>query len=103
MNRFRPNIVVDGLEAFREHQLDRLEGPAYSLKACFPSERCVMTTMDQETGEADPAGEPFQTLRTINPMPKPKKGPAFGELTTLGRGMNGTIAIGDTLLATWKS
>lgn len=102
MNRFRPNIVVEGLEAFREHELASLEGPCYTLEICFPSERCIMTTMNQETGEADPAGEPFKTLRRINPMPKPKTGPAFGELTTLSRGVNSTIAVGDILQPGWQ-
>ena len=77
MNRFRANIVVEGLNAFEEHTITSLEGPGYRLGIRYPRERCVMTTMDQFTGVKHPRGEPFATLRRINPMPDNPKGPAF--------------------------
>ncbi len=97
MDRFRANVVISGLEAFAEHGLQALEGPGYRLGLRYPRERCVMTTMDQATGERDPAGEPFNTLRRINPMPDNPKGPAFGELAVLEQGAGVTIRAGDSL------
>ncbi len=97
MDRFRANVVVDGLAPFGEHGLESLHGPGYRLGLRYPRERCVMTTMDQATGEKDPAGEPFNTLRRINPMPDNPRGPAFGELAVLEAGAGLTIRVGDPL------
>jgi hypothetical protein len=60
MNRFRPNIVFSGGEAFEEDTMAhfRIGGiDFYSVKPCA---RCVMTTIDQET--AIGAKEPLKTL-----------------------------------------
>ncbi len=99
MDRFRANIVIEGLEAFAEHGVKTLEGPGYRLGLRYPRERCVMTTIDQATGARDPRGEPFATLRRINPMPDNPRGPAFGELAVLEAGDGAAIAVGDRLSA----
>jgi uncharacterized protein YcbX len=97
MNRFRPNIVVKGLEAFAEHKLDTLSAENYQLKLCFPCQRCVVTTINQDTAEQDGKGQPFKTLQTINPMPGNHKAPAFGENAILTHGENECITVGDNL------
>jgi uncharacterized protein YcbX len=107
MNRFRANIVLDGLAPFEEHQLDTLEGPGYTLGLRYARERCVITTMDQQTGSRHPRGEPFRTLGKLNPMsskPGPDKpgGPAFGELSVLTQGTGAIIRVGDRLRARRK-
>ena len=97
MNRFRPNIVVKGLEPFAEHRLGTLSAPDYQLKLCFPCQRCIVTTINQDTAEKDPGGQPFKTLQKINPMPDGNKAPAFGENVILTHGHNESIAVGDFL------
>ncbi len=97
MNRFRPNIVVSGLGAFREHALAALHGPGYSLEPRFPCERCVVTTINQATGVPDPLREPFRTLVSLNPMPGKPRSPAFAENAILARGDGATIRVGDRL------
>ncbi len=97
MNRFRANLVVEGLSAFTEHAVRGLEGQRYRLGLRYPRERCVMTTMDQETGDRDPSGQPFAVLREINPMPDNSKGPAFGELAVIESGEGATVRRGDRL------
>jgi uncharacterized protein YcbX len=97
MNRFRPNIVVKGLEPFAEHKLGTLSTESYQLKLCFPCQRCVVTTINQDTAEKDPKGQPFKTLQMINPMPGNHKAPAFGENAILTYGENEHIAVGDNL------
>jgi uncharacterized protein YcbX len=100
MNRFRPNIVVRGLEPFAEHKQAGLQHSAYALNFCHPCERCVVTTIDQDKAEKDPAWQPFKTLRDINPMPGKKPAPAFGQHATLRNGSQALISLGDQLAVT---
>ena len=97
MDRFRPNIVVRGLEPFAEHETGGLESDRYGLKFCHPCERCVVTTIDQTTAEKDPGWQPFKTLRDINPVPGKKPAPAFGQNAILQGGDGQTITRGDRL------
>ena len=60
MERFRPNIVVSGCEPFAEDGWARLaigEIPFRGVKRC---DRCVVTTVDLDTGARGP--EPLRTL-----------------------------------------
>lgn len=102
MNRFRPNIVVKGLEPFAEHQLASLSTETYRLKLCYPSERCIITTIGQDTAVKDPEGQPFKTLQAINPMPGKPNAPAFAENAVLTHGNLEKIAVGDHLQAVFK-
>ena len=97
MNRFRPNIIVTGLEPFAEHRQATLTSETYQLRLCFPCQRCVVTTINQDTAEKDLGGQPFKTLQHINHMPGDSKAPAFGENTILTHGNNEIIAVGDLL------
>lgn len=97
MNRFRPNIVLRGLEAFAEHQLSHLQGDDARLDMCHPCERCVVTTINQDTAEKHPGRQPFKTLCDINPMPGKKPAPAFGHNAILSAGELSTLKTGDTL------
>jgi uncharacterized protein YcbX len=97
MNRFRPNIVVRGLEPFAEHKLAGLNSGSYSLKFCHPCERCVVTTINQDTAEKDPGWQPFNTLKEINPVPGKKPAPAFGQNAILQQGEQAVISVGDHL------
>ena len=83
MRHFRPNIVIAGLDAFAEQQVLRLEHPDYTLQLCDRSSRCVMTTVNPDTGIKHPQQVPFKTLTTLNPMPTNSRMPAFGMNTTL--------------------
>ncbi len=97
MNRFRPNIVVRGLEPFSEHRLAGIKTSNYGIKFCHPCERCVVTTINQDTAEKDPGWQPFNTLKEINPVPGKKPAPAFGQNAILERGERAVISIGDRL------
>jgi len=61
MNRFRPNFVVEGSEAFDEDNWKKIrigETVFHVVKAC---ERCVIPTIDQTTGQKT-GKEPTKTL-----------------------------------------
>ena len=63
MNRFRPNVVVSGSEAFAEDRWKRIRIGEVEFRIVKPCVRCVMTTIDQSRGEF--AGkEPLKTLAT---------------------------------------
>jgi uncharacterized protein len=51
MNRFRPNIVVDGLPPFGEDAVDEFIAGDVRFKVVKPCDRCIITTTDQITGE----------------------------------------------------
>lgn len=62
MNRFRPNLVIAGLDAYAEDHLDTLESDGVTLRFVKPCVRCKVTTTDQASGRV--GLEPLQTLST---------------------------------------
>ena len=60
MNRFRPNLVVAGTEPFAEDLWSAVRIGDVSFRVGKPCDRCVTTTIDQETGER--GKEPLTTL-----------------------------------------
>lgn len=61
MNRFRPNLVVSGANAFAEDDWQKIRIGEAVFRSTKPCERCVITTVDQTKGEF--AGkEPLKTL-----------------------------------------
>ena len=90
MRRFRPNLVVDGETPFVEDTWRRIRIGAVELEVAWPSTRCVLTTVDPETGVMDPGGEPLRTLRSFRRGPN---GVLFGQ-NVIPRRL-GTIRVGD--------
>lgn len=95
MDRFRPNIVVRGLPAFAEHRAGLWLGKGWSLRLCHPCERCIVTTIDQDTALRHPQREPYRTLAEINPVPGSDSAPAFGQNAVLADNVETEIAVGD--------
>jgi uncharacterized protein YcbX len=62
MDRFRPNIVVDGCEAHAEDGWSRARIGEVAFRFAKPCARCVVTTIDQATCER--GREPLRTLST---------------------------------------
>ena len=62
MNRFRPNIVLDGLGPYGEDTVSTLRIGDVEIDLIAPCGRCVITTIDQDTGVR--AKEPLRTLAT---------------------------------------
>lgn len=62
MDRFRPNIVVDGCEPHDEDGWDLLRINEVSFRVAKPCARCIVTTVDQATSER--GREPLRTLST---------------------------------------
>ena len=62
MNRFRPNVVIAGIEPYAEDHLDTLVAHGVTLRFVKPCTRCQVTTTDQATGRV--GIEPLPTLST---------------------------------------
>ncbi|WP_123669551.1 MOSC domain-containing protein [Actinocorallia herbida] len=60
MNRFRPNIVLSGLGPYGEDSVRRLRIGGVEIELVKPCGRCVLTTVDQDTGVK--GREPLATL-----------------------------------------
>lgn len=63
MERFRPNFVFTGGEAFEEDNWREFEISGQRFSGVKPCARCIIPTIDQQTGER--AAEPLQTLNTF--------------------------------------
>lgn len=59
-DRFRPNLVVSGCEAFAEDGWRRLRIGEVDLRVAKPCSRCTITTVDQSSGEK--GKEPLRAL-----------------------------------------
>ncbi|WP_421763648.1 MOSC domain-containing protein [Ekhidna sp.] len=91
MNRFRPNIVVEGSEAYEEDHWNDIQIGALKFHVTHPCKRCVFTTVDQETGKK--GAEPLKTLATYR---REGNDVIFG-VNTLSL-ENGQINVGDEVV-----
>lgn len=89
-NRFRPNIILEGLEAHEEDALAEIELGKLKLFGVKPCARCVMITIDQQTGQQ--GKEPTKTLSTYR---KVGQKILFGE--NFIPDAEGQLSIGDEL------
>ncbi len=91
MNRFRPNIVFTGGDPFEEDTWSRFTLGSLNFAGVKPSKRCVLITVDQETGVK--GTEPLVTLSKFR---RRDNGVYFGQNiipTTTGQ-----ISIGDEII-----
>jgi hypothetical protein len=91
VNRFRPNIVVRGVEPYAEVGWDTFSIGAIPFVVTKQCVRCVLTTIDQETAEA--GTEPLRTLATYRRTPD---GVVFG--VNLAHVAPGVLGVGDAVI-----
>lgn len=79
MNRFRANIIISGLEAFKEDKIKKITIGDVTLINPKLCSRCVIVTMDEDSG----AAVSKETLKYL-PLHKLEKGPRiiFGRYFT---------------------
>ncbi len=93
MQHFRPNLVVEGSEAYAEDHWSKIKIGEIEFVGVKNCSRCVMTTVDPETGEKDAHSEPLKTLGSYR-----RTGPGkilFGQ--NLIPRSTGVIRVGDPL------
>ncbi len=93
MERFRPNLVIDGLEPFAEDRIDTVVIGEVTLRLVKPCTRCVVTSTDQQTGER--STNPLPVLRTFR-WSRELKGVMFGENAVVESGAGKALTRGAT-------
>lgn len=92
MRRFRPNLVVDGTEIYAEDDWSRLRVGEVVFEGVKTCPRCVLTTIDPDTGAKDGEQEPLRTLSTYRKR---------GTKVLFGRNLiprtAGTVRVGDPI------
>ena len=104
MNRFRPNLVLDGLPPYGEDALDELASAdgCVRLRVVKPCTRCRITTTDQRSGEVDAGEEPLRTLRGYR-WNAALRGIAFGQNLIVAAGAGATLRAGQELRTSARS
>jgi uncharacterized protein len=85
MNRFRPNMVLDGLEPFDEDYAASLRIGEAVLKPVKPCSRCPMPSVDQATGVPGP--DPLDVMQSYRRKALLDDAVCFG--------MNSVVVAGD--------
>jgi uncharacterized protein len=91
VNRFRPNVLLSGIDAYDEDHIDVLTTGEVTLKFVKPCTRCTVTTIDQATALA--GIEPLPTLATYRHHAA-LDGVVFGMNAIIAAGSGATISRG---------
>lgn len=98
MNRFRPNIVINGVAAFEEDFAQTLQIGAAILQPVKPCPRCPMPAIDQATGAIGP--DPLDILMTYRTNAKVDGGITFGMNAILRDGEGTVVRVGQQVALT---
>ncbi|HEX8783339.1 MAG TPA: MOSC N-terminal beta barrel domain-containing protein [Steroidobacteraceae bacterium] len=93
MERFRPNVVLEGLPAWAEDRIDTLTVGEVTLRLVKPCTRCTIPSIDQRTGQ--PSIDPTPALRQFR-FDKKLHGVKFGENAVIVAGVAHEIERGAT-------
>lgn len=101
IDRFRPNVVLTGLEAYEEDYIESLnvdgtQGQDVQLQLVKLCSRCPMPTVDQAKGAPDPdwPNEPTDTLSTYRANPQRNGALTFGNNAVVARGAGAWLRVG---------
>ena len=89
MLRFRPNLVIEGSEAYAEDGWKRIRIGDVEFRVVKSCSRCILTTIDPQTGERSDDREPLATLQKYRAE---ADGAMFGQ--NLVNDSNGRLEVG---------
>jgi uncharacterized protein YcbX len=92
MNRFRPNVVIGGIEAFEEDYIASLAVGGATIRPVKPCPRCPIPSVDQATGRIGP--DPLDILRAYRADPLVGGGITFGMNAILAAGEGRVLRVG---------
>lgn len=93
MLRFRPNLVVSGAAAWAEDAWRRIRIGVVVFRVAKPCDRCVITTIDPETGARPDPVEPIRTLGTFR---RDRRGGVMFGQNLVPEG-SGEVRVGDAI------
>ena len=99
MDRFRPNLVVDGIGAYEEDHLAALIADGIELRPVKPCARCSIPSVDQITGEV--GASPLEVLAGYR-FNRGIGGAAFGQNLIAARGQGAVLRVGMQLTEQWN-
>jgi len=105
MERFRPNLVLDGVSAQDEDRLAELrittaEGRQVVLRPVKPCARCPIPNVDPASAAIHP--EVLATLSTYRANPVLEGAVTFGMNCVIVQGAGATLRVGDAVAADWR-
>lgn len=100
LDRFRPNIVLEGLDPYGEDRIAELRAEGIRLRIVKPCARCSITTTNQQSGEVE-GEEPLATLKRYRYDPK-LKGVLLAQNAIVIEGAGRTLRRGQRLAIDWK-
>jgi uncharacterized protein len=93
MDRFRPNVVLSGTEAWAEDKWKRLQIGEVTFRSPKKCARCGVPAIDQTTGERDG----IEILTTLAARRKGAFGKVFFGMNLIQDQKNGSIHVGDSV------
>lgn len=104
IERFRANIVLDGVHAHDEDRVDELvvssAGGEVRLKLVKPCARCPIPNVDPATGDSGPAV--LDALQGYRPDPRLDGALTFGMNAIVLAGAGQTLRVGDAAQGDWR-
>lgn len=101
MNRFRPNLVLEGLPAYGEDDVYELHTDQWRLRVVKPCARCKITTTDQATG-VSASTEPLSVLMKYRRNPQ-LRGVTFGQNLIVISGVDMQLRVGQAVQVDHRS
>jgi uncharacterized protein len=95
-NRFRPNLVIDGLDAYEEDFVGDMRIGDVQLRLVKLCTRCPIPTIDQDTGAPDPSWphEPLDTMSAYRGSDQFDGALTFGKNAIVVEGEGGALEVG---------
>jgi len=97
MNRFRPNVVVEGIDAFEEDFVETFSDGEINLRPVKPCARCPIPSVDQATGIPGP--DPLDILQTYRANARMDGAVTMGMNVIVQDGIGRTLRVGQELNA----
>ncbi|XP_069360660.1 mitochondrial amidoxime-reducing component 1-like isoform X1 [Maniola hyperantus] len=100
---FRPNFVLAGAKAYDEDNWKFVKIGQHVFEVIKPCFRCILTTIDPETGVRNEKAEPLETLKTYRQADDPAARRSAGSSPQLGLQMalrtppGGIVSINDRI------
>ncbi|XP_064073887.1 mitochondrial amidoxime reducing component 2 isoform X3 [Vanessa tameamea] len=102
---FRPNFVLTGAKPYDEDAWKFVKIGDNIFEIIKPCTRCILTTIDPETGVRNAKTEPLETLKNYRQIEDPRvrisvgNSPRMGLQISLRSGPGGIISVNDTIYA----